>query len=449
MTSLSRRLLALALLGAPAALSAQQPVVVAADGAAPRPISLDEAVRLAQQNAPALVQARGALRSGSAQVRRNYATFLPSLNFTTSSGRSDGATYFQGELVPLRGDPWSFSNGVSASLEIFDGGQRFADLRAARANLDAAEAGEVNSRFNTALQVQQQYYAILAQREAENAARQQLEQAEAQLNAATARLAAGTATKSDSLRTAIQVGNAQLAVLQAQTAINNANASLTRLVGTTYPVTATATADEPDPAAQPLDSLTLARLADESPAVRQAEANLVAARAGVRSAKTAYLPSLSMSYSYSANQSAPGFEAGNLWLLTGENPNSKRLNFNFSYPLFNQLQRETSVVTAEVQERNAEASVRDARLAAQQSLAQAIGTLRLAQERIRIQQQSIAAGEEDLRVQTERYQLGAATLLDVLTSQTTLNQARVALIQARFDARIARAQLEALVGRDL
>jgi outer membrane protein len=37
----------------------------------------------------------------------------------------------------------------------------------------------------------------------------------------------------------------------------------------------------------------------------------------------------------------------------------------------------------------------------------------------------------------------------VLTSQTTLNQARLALIQARFDARIARAQIEALIGREL
>ena len=448
MTSLSRRLLALALLGAPAAVHAQQPVVADA-GTGPRPISLDEAVRLAQQNAPALVQARGALRSNAAQVRRNYATFLPNVSFSTGYGRSEGATYFQGELVPLRGDPWSFRNGIQASLELFDGGQRFADLRAAKANVDAAEAGEVNSRYNTTLQVRQQYYAVLAQREAETAARQQLEQAQAQLGAATARLAAGTATKSDSLRTAIQVGNAQLAVLQAQTAINNANASLTRLVGTTYTVTAGATADEPDPAAEPLDSLALARLVDESPAVRQAEASFAAARAGVKSAKTAYWPSLSMSYSYNANQSGQSFSGGNLWLLTGQNPNQKNLNFSVSYPLFNQLQRETSVVTAEVQERNAEASVRDARLAAQQSLAQAVGTLRLAQERIRIQQEAVVSGEEDLRVQTERYQLGAATLLDVLTSQTPLNQARVALIQARFDARIARAQLEALVGRDL
>ena len=40
-------------------------------------------------------------------------------------------------------------------------------------------------------------------------------------------------------------------------------------------------------------------------------------------------------------------------------------------------------------------------------------------------------------------------MLDVLTSQTTLDQARAALIQARYDARIAKAQVEALVGRDL
>jgi outer membrane protein len=452
------RLLAFSAVAAlPAASAAQQPTpaptaspaapIVANDGA--RPIALDEAVRLAQQNAPAVVQARGTLRSNAAQVRRNYATFLPSVNFTTGYGRSEGATYFQGELVPLRGDPWSFRNGVSANLELFDGGQRFADLRSAKANVDAAEAGEINQRFNFALLVKQQYYAVLAARESEQAALQQLQQAEQQLAAAAARLRAGSATKSDSLRTGIQVGNARLAVLQAQTNINNANATLTRLIGSPFVVTAGAPEDEPATSGETPDSLTLSRLVVQAPAVRQAEASLVAAKAGVRSAKTAWYPSVTMSYSYNANQSGQAFNTGNLWLLTGQNPNQKNLNFSVSYPLFNQLQRETTVITAEVQRNNAEASVRDARLAAQQALAQALGTLRLAQERIRIQQEAVVSGEEDLRVQTERYQLGAATLLDVLTSQTTLNQARLSLIQARFDARIARAQLEALVGREL
>ena len=45
--------------------------------------------------------------------------------------------------------------------------------------------------------------------------------------------------------------------------------------------------------------------------------------------------------------------------------------------------------------------------------------------------------------------LGASTLLDVLSSQSTLDAARLALIQARQDFRVARAQLEALVGQEL
>jgi outer membrane protein len=61
----------------------------------------------------------------------------------------------------------------------------------------------------------------------------------------------------------------------------------------------------------------------------------------------------------------------------------------------------------------------------------------------------VIASEEDLRVQQQRYELGASTLLDVLTSQTQINQARVALVQARLNARVARAQLESIIGRDL
>jgi len=71
------------------------------------------------------------------------------------------------------------------------------------------------------------------------------------------------------------------------------------------------------------------------------------------------------------------------------------------------------------------------------------------EQRVQIQLASVEAAEEDLRVQQRRYELGASTFLDVLNSQVTLNQARSALIQARFDARVAKAQIETLTGKDL
>jgi outer membrane protein len=135
----------------------------------------------------------------------------------------------------------------------------------------------------------------------------------------------------------------------------------------------------------------------------------------------------------------------------GGSPLAYTNNFNIrmTYPLWNNYQREDALNRARVQADVAEATVRDTRLGAQQNFAQQLGALNTAQQRIALQQVSVEAAREDLRVQQQRYALGASTLLDVLTSQSTLDAARSALIQARQDFRIARAQLEALVGREL
>src|SRR5512133_378846 len=432
-----RRLFTL-ILAAPFALAAQQP---GGDGA--RPIALDDAVHQAQRNAPAAVTARNALRTSAAAVRTAYAQYIPSLSVSSSGSRQGGETFFQGQLVPYKGSPWSFSRGLSANLELFDGGRRWFNLQAAEANVDAADASETSQRYNIALQVKQQYFAVLAARESEAAARRQLEQATEQLKSSTAKVRAGAATKSDSLRSAIQVGNARLSMLTAQNNLRVANAGLSRLVGATDVVTAMP-ADTAEMGRIVLDSAQLTAMALDGPSVRQAEAALVAARASKKAAKTPYMPTISSSYSLSGNNTSDTFDWG-----SGRIPKQNSLRFSLNFPLFNNLSREENVMRTNVAEDNAVASLRDAKLAQQQSLVQFLGAFRTAEERVAIQLSSVAAAEEDLRVQQQRYNLGASVLLDLLTSQTTLDQARASLIQARYDARIAKAQVEALVGRDL
>ena len=420
---------------------AQAPVT--ADSAL-RPISLAEAVQLARRNMPAAVQARGQLRTTAAGVRAAYGAFLPSLSGSLGQSQQSGQRFNNsGELVPYSASPWSFSTGLSANLQVFDGGRRFAELKAARADVHAAEANETAQQFNISLQVKTQYADILAARESEAAARAQLGQAVQQLSAASARVRAGAATMSDSLRSVIQVGNARLALLTAQNNVRVASATLTRLVGTPFLVTANP-ADTIDRALPMVDSLELAQLAARGPAVQQAEAQVNSARAAERAARTSYLPTVNLTYNYNGS----GFDKY-YGLGPGQLAYSKNLGIRLNYPIFDNFNREENVTRAAVAEDNAEAALRDTRLAAQQQIIQQVGALRTAEERIRIQQASVASAEEDLRVQQQRYQLGASTLLDLLTSQTTLDQQRAALIQARQDYRIARAQIEAVIGRDL
>lgn len=408
-----------------------------------RPISLDEAVRLARRNAPATVQARNSVRQTSASVRTNYASFLPTISANSGASRSEGVNVGpSGALVPIV-RPWGGSHGISANLELFDAGRRYFNLKAAQANVDAAEATEITQNFTVALNVKQQYFAVLAARESEGAARKQLEQAEQQLRAATARVAAGAATRSDSLRSSIAVGNARLQMLQAENSLNSANAALSRLVGSTDILTAQAS-DTSETTTLSLSESELLQLAEQGPAVRQSQAATAAAKQSSRAAKTPYLPTISARFGANYNSSADEFQ---LWGDSKNYQYSTSISVNF--PIFNGLNREEGVVRARIAEDNAQANLRDSRLNARQQMVQQLGALRTAEARVQIQQASVQAGEEDLRVQQERYNLGASTLLDLLTSQTTLDVARQALIQARLDARTAKAQIEQLIGRDL
>jgi outer membrane protein len=422
-------------------LAALATASVASAQEAPRPITLDEAVQLAQRNAPLAVQSRGQLRSSDATVRGAYAAFLPDVNLNMSRAWEGGTRTVQaGRPVDDEG-PWSSSAGASMSIQLFDGGSRFYELRRARAQQDAAEANDIDQRFQIALDVKQAYYDGLAARESEAAARTQLEEAQQQMRTATARMAAGAATKSDSLRTVIQIGNAQLALITAQNALRTAEATLTRLVATPFPVTPAE--DTLSPQSISMDSTSLEQLALDGPAIREAAAQWQVARASQKAARSAYFPSISMSYSRGSNGDDLGYGWNDPFRY------SSNLRFTASYPLFNRLNREEQRVSADVQEANSAAALRDAQFAARQQLSQFLGALRTAEARIAIQSASVAAAEEDVRVQQQRYAVGASRLLDLLTSQTELNNARAALIQARYDYRIAKAQLEALVGRAL
>ncbi len=421
----------------PAALSAQL-----AQGPA-RPITLDEATRLAQQNSPAMIAARNTIDANEATVRTRWSAFLPTVSGSYGGSRQGGRTFFQGELVPYRGDPWSFSRGLSANLMLWDSGERMSNLQAARANVAAAEASEVGQRFTVAYSVAQQYYAALAARESRAAAAAALEEAQQNLRAAVARIAAGAATRSDSLRSVIAVGNQQLAVLTAENDLENANATLTRLVGTPFMVTAVESdTGRLEPIGASLADLT--GMLEATPAIRAAQASVTASRASIKAARTAYWPDLSMSYSMSGSNTSDRFDWGQ-----GQFSQSNSMRLSVSIPIFSGLGREETVLRASITEMNAVASLREARLLAQQQLTQYLGQLRLAQARIAIQQASLEAALEDLRVQQQRYTLGASTQLEVLTTQTQLNSARYNLVNARYQVRIARAQLEQLLGREI
>jgi outer membrane protein len=408
-------------------------------------VTLEEAIARANRVQPSVIAAGGSVRNAQARQRTASGAFLPSLSLNSGLGRSfsEGPQRVDpntGQVISGNATNQSITNSISSNVDLFTGFRRGNEKKAANANHSATEASLANALNNLQLTTTNQFFDVLAAEQLLRVREASVRRAEEQLKVAVAKLQAGRGIRPDSLRSVVTLGNAQLQLVNQQSALATAEANLGRQVGSDGPVGAV----DDTTLYTLMSSVDTAALRQEAmaqaPSVKSAEASAVSARAAVNVAKAAYFPTLNLS----ANISLNGSRANDYDFLQG-----RQFNLGLSWPIFNRFQREQSIVTARTNAENAEATAADSRRAVLASLSEAFAALEAARLRIGITQTSVQAGQEDLRVQQERYRLGASTIVDVLTSQEALNQAEVDAVTARFDYVRARAQIAALIGRTL
>jgi len=408
-------------------------------------VTLAEAIRLAERTQPDVIQAAGQVRTAAAGRRSAWGNFLPSLTanssgsefFSEGSARIDPVT---GQLTSGNSSNRSFNTSIGASVDLFTGFRRGAELQAANAGQAQADASLVDARFQQALTTTNQFFDALSAAQLVSVREASVRRAEEQLKVSVAKLHAGSATRSDSLRSLVTLGTTQLDLIQAQTDLATAEASLARLVGEIGRVRAL----DDSSFHQVLPVVDTQALRSEvetrSPRLQSALAGVSVARANVRAAHSGYWPSLTLG----ANTGWNASRSTDYAFL-----NQRQVSLQLSWTLFNRFDRELTIAQREASYDVAEATAADERRGAQADLTARLAQLDAARAKIGITATSVAAATEDLRVQQERYRLGVATIVDVLTSQEALNQAEVDVVTARFDYLRAKAQLEALIGRTL
>lgn len=420
--------LPLALLGSPHSVEGQLTV------------TLEEALVRALQRSPTMVQQDQAVESAAWTKRQALGAFIPSLS--TSSGASLRSTqrFDQATDRIVEGSSDSYSAGLSSSITLFDGGRMFANLSGAGADYRAAEARRENQRAQVSLQTKNLFFTALRQADLLAVAQDRVRQAEESLDMVRTQTRVGTATSSDSLRARLELINARQSALQAENSTRAARYALGRQIGEST-VVIPVRPEDLDPTPLSLSDEEILQLAEaESPSVIAAEEATRSAAYEVRDAKGQYLPSFRLSSGYSwANQDRS---------LSG-GTTSWNLNFSMSLPIFNGFSREGTLERAQFAQRLARLQEDDARLAARQQADGALQDVRTAEQAIDIAEEALGVAEEDLRVIRERYRVGVATVLELVSSQIAVVQAGATAVTARYDYVLARAQLEAVLGRGL
>jgi len=400
-------------------------------------VTLGEALRRAAQLDPGYVAATGAVATAAWNRRAARALLIvPAITLSTDFTSYSIPTFNFGTETQTRN---AVGARVDARFDLFTGGQKIAGLKRAGAELEAAEAGELRSRFAVAVATEADYYAVLASRELRRVARERVRRAREQVAVARARVLSGAAVQTDSLQLLLELARARVSLIQEETALRVSRLQLGRRIGLDSPVDAAPLDTLPAPDLPISLDTAVARALAQGPDYRAARAAERGAEAEVQARRGDYLPRATLFASSGAFDDR----------FFPEAKTRSVLNLTISLPLWDNAQREIALSRARVGRDVARAVRQDLERAVRRDVTDAYDTYNSAREAGAVAAEARVVAREAFRVQETRYRSGATTILELLDAQIGLTEAEAGLVQARYIARLALAGLEAILGERL
>ena len=200
-----------------------------------RELSLGEAVRIALDNAPVIIQRFGEYAAAQQRIDQAFSAMLPQLGFFGQVNRSDeSARVFRGSgsSTSTRTDtPAPGSARLSLSQMLFDFGRTWAATDAAKANSDTAREQVELQKDLIVLTVKEQYFLQLLSGRLVVVSVQAVDRAELNLKSAKGFYDVGTRPKFDVTRAEVDVANARVSLIRAQNAVSLARIGLNQAMG--------------------------------------------------------------------------------------------------------------------------------------------------------------------------------------------------------------------------
>ncbi len=415
-------------------------------------ITFDEAVRIALDQNVALQRAANNREFDVISLSRQRNQFLPDLQLSTNGSQNYGRN-FAGEFGVINTTTSSFGASLSSNVTLFDGFGRQSSLRQAQTSLEASDHDLSRQRQTVVFNVMSNYLTLLERREQILIQQENLESQNQQLVQIEEFTNVGSRPISDLYQQQANTANAELQLLNAERLYQLSEVNLIQVLQLdpfgNYEFVAPEVTDAdliPETYEVPV---MLQEAYGQRTDLKAREAEIIASREGIRAARSGFWPSLSFGISTASNANTGIFDRTGVNFIDQftDSQRSSNMRLSLNIPIFNRFNTVNNIEQARVQYDNTRLALEDLQQNIALDVRQSYLDYLTAEKRLDVTQKQLIAAEQALTAEQERYNVGAATLVELSQARANFVQAASDRSQARYDFLFQQRLIDYFTGR--
>ena len=402
---------------------------------ASEPWSVERCMQYAADHSHTVRQQQFALEDSRAAKTQAIGAFLPNVY-----GAVNGQMNFGRAIDPSTNtytDVSTFNNGygLEASLTVFDGLQRYNNLRLAKANEVMGRSGVRAEKDDVALKVYKAYMDLVYCEGAVSQTAKKRDESRELLRQTEVMAEVGQKSDADvaQTRATLAADEYELAHMQSQT--TKARLALKQLMG--FPVDSALAVIQPSFDNELLTAEDASQIsafaATDNPRIIKAQQNVEAARYSLRAARGALLPTISLSGGVSTSFFRNMNKGGHASFSSQFRNNAgEYVGLSLSIPLFDRLATYSTIRRRKTALAQAQENLAYEQSELRRIIVEAASDVENSTKEVEKMQEQVEADSIASRLTTRKYEEGLASSIDVKTAAVTLLQSRVRLLQSQL-----------------
>lgn len=402
---------------------------------ASEPWTVERCMQYAADHSHTVRQQQFALEDSRAAKTQAIGAFLPSVY-----GSVDGQINFGRAIDPSTNTYTDVSTlyngyGLQVSLVVFDGLQRYNNLRLAKANEAMGRSGVRAEKDDVALKVYKAYMDLVYCEGAVSQTAKKRDESRELLRQTSVMAEVGQKSDADvaQMRATLAADEYELAHMQSQT--TKARLALKQLMG--FPVDSALAVIQPSFDDEILTAEDASQIsafaATDNPRILKAQQNVEAARYSLRAARGALLPTISLSGGVSTSFFRNMDKGGHASFSSQFRNNAgEYVGLSLSIPLFDRLASYSTIRRRKTALLQAQENLAYEQSELRRIIVEAASDVENSTKEVEKMQEQVEADSIASRLTTRKYEEGLASSIDVKTAAVTLLQSRVRLLQSQL-----------------